>query len=290
MNTLRWSVVDGLESFLMETELMMGQSDFSVQLLPGMAQLANAHRLAGQQHDNLCGPYWVAMLLRSRGFHQLTPERVAQVAGSVLPTGDPTTWLPKNAKSRQDYGLALPVAIGLGDAGTSAQGLMTAVMQLSEGTYTLVPMQAEWSAAWVITILDLCRSNPDWQAVPLCNIRTEHLWGSSLAVREAIAYLHGETIEPPAADWNVGHFLALAGTVQGQARSLLLTCDTYPSFGWQGYHLQPADAIAQALNRGDGNGGGILLFIATQDKTQVEQQAKEKGFAIDVWDNGSPSR
>jgi hypothetical protein len=269
---------------------MMEQSDFSVQLLPEMVQLAKAHRLAGQQHDNLCGPYWVALLLRSRGFHQLTPEQVAKVAGSVLPTGHPKTWLPNSAKPRQDYGLALPVTVGLGDAGTSAQGLMMAVTQLSDGAYTLVPIQAKWSAERVVALLSLCRSNPDWSAVLLCNIRTDHLWGASLPVSDAIAYLSGETIEPPSADWNVGHFLALAGTVDGSARSLILTCDTYPSFGWQGYHLQPADAIAQALNRGDGNGGGVLLFIATQDKEPVEHVVRAEGFAIEAWDNGSPKR
>lgn len=277
------------EAFVMEKQAMMGQTDFSVRLLPGMVELANAHRLAGQQHDNLCGPYWVALLLRSRGFHQLTPEQVAQVAGSVLPTGDPQTWLPRHATSRQDYSLALPVATGLGDAGTAAQGLITAVTQLSDGAYTLVPLQADWSAEQIETILDLCR-HPGWKAVPLCNIRTEHLWGSSLTVSDAIAYLNGEAITPPPADWKVGHFLALAGTVEGQARSLILTCDTYPSFGWQGYHLQAGAAIAQALNRGDGNGGGILLFVSTQDKEQVEQLVRGEGFAIEVWDNGSPSR
>jgi hypothetical protein len=267
---------------------VMEQSAFSVQLLPGMVQLADVHRLAGQQHDNLCGPYWIAMLLRSRGFHQLTPEQVAQCAGSVLPTGDPKTWLPQTASSRQDYSVALPVAAGVGDAGTSAQGLIAAVSTLSDGAYTLVPIQAEWSAERVVAILDLCRNNSTLDTVPLCNIRTDHLWGASLAVSDATAYLNGNTIIPPPPDWNVGHFLVLAGTVEGQARSLILTCDTYPSFGWQGYHLQPADAIAQALNRGDGNGGGILLFASTQDKEQVEQVVRAEGFAIEVWDNGSP--
>ncbi|XGW00329.1 MAG: hypothetical protein ACAF41_15510 [Leptolyngbya sp. BL-A-14] len=268
----------------------MEQGDFSVQLLPGMVKLASVHRLAGQQQDNLCGPYWIAMLLRSCGFHQLTPEQVAQCAGSVLPTGDPKTWLPRNASPREDYSVALPVATGLSDAGTSAQGLMTAVSTLSHELYTLVPIQADWSAVRVEAVLDLCR-HPAWNAIPLCNIRTDHLWGANLAVSEAIAYLNnGETIVPPPADWNVGHFLALAGTVKGAARSLILTCDTYPSFGWQGYHLQSTDAIAQALNRGDGNGGGILLFVATQDQEQVEQCIKEAGFTIGVWDNGSPSK
>ena len=65
-------------------------------------------------------------------------------------------------------------------------------------------------------------------------------------------------------------------------------CDTYPHFGWQGYHLQPLEAIAQALNRGDGYGGGILLFVADGEQAQVRQQAEAQGFTIECWNNGSP--
>lgn len=266
----------------------MVKQDVSIQLLPGMLQIVGEHQRAGQQPDNLCGPYWAALLLRSRGFHHLTSEHIAQLAGSVLPTGDPITWLPQGAHSQQDYGLPLPTTTSAKAAGTSAQGLIAAVLEQSEHHYTLLPLQAEWSAERVDVVLQLCWQNPVWNAVPLCNVRTGHLWGSHLNVKDAIDYLNGELMTAPPADWNVGHFMALAGTVMGQTRSLVLVCDTYPIFGWQGYHLQSSDAIAQALNRADGNGGGILLFIATQDKEQVEQAAKAKGFEVAVWDNGSP--
>lgn len=264
------------------------QTDFSVQLLPGMAELAVAHTRAGQQPDNLCGPYWVSALLRAWGFSEASPELIAQLAGSVLPVGDPTTWLPAGAQSRQDYTLPLPQTRSLNDAGTSAQGLINAAFKASDGSYSLLPLQAHWSAERVEAVIHLCRQNPDWKAIPLCNLRTGHLWGACLSVGEALAYLSGQSVTPPPPDWNVGHFLALAGTIQGTARSLVLVCDTYPIFGWQGYHLQTAAAIAAALNRGDEVGGGILLFIATQDKAQAAQQAKEQGFDIAIWDNGSP--
>ncbi|MBW4582616.1 MAG: hypothetical protein KME42_23850 [Tildeniella nuda ZEHNDER 1965/U140] len=265
----------------------MVKQDISIQLLPGMLQIVGEHQCAGQQPDNLCGPYWAALLLRSRGFHHLTSEYMAQLAGSVLPTGDPITWLPQGAASKQDYELPLPTALRPEDAGTSAQGLMTAVA-MSEHSHTLLPLQTEWSAEKVAAVLELCQKHPAWNAVPLCNVRTGHLWGSHLSVKDAIAYLKGGSISPPPADWNVGHFMALAGTVAGQTRSLVIVCDTYPMFGWQGYHLQSADAIAQALNRDDGYGGGILLFIATHDREQIEQHAQAAGFHIEAWDNGSP--
>ncbi|HEY9642669.1 MAG TPA: hypothetical protein V6C57_19435 [Coleofasciculaceae cyanobacterium] len=264
------------------------QQGWVIQLLSGVERIAPEHQLAGQQPDNLCGPYWVATLLRSHGFPNLTPEQVAQSANSVLPIGDPATWLPQGVPSRQDYSLALPETADLRAAGTSVQGLAAAVEGLSNYAYTVVPLRAEWTPDRLEALLQLCHNHPGWNAVPLCNLSTRPLWGSRLAVSQAIAYLSGEPITPPPPDWSVGHFLALAGTVTGKERSLLIACDTYPQFGWQGYHLQSAEALAQALNRGDGTEGGILLFVASGDREQVVQQAKLAGFTIELWDNGSP--
>jgi hypothetical protein len=262
-------------------------NQLSVQLLPEMTRIAEAHHLAGQQHDNLCGAYWAAIFLRSRGF-SYTPEQVAQLAGTVLPIGDPLTCIPKGATPRQDYHLPLPTTEQNEQAGTSVGGLMAAIEQLSAGAYCLVPVQAKWSVERIHAMMAVCE-NEDWQLVPLCNLRTNHLWGGQLSVSQAIAYLNGDQSTPPSADWQVGHFLVLAGTVIGKERSLMLACDTYPMLGWQGYHLQPAKAIAQALNRGDGNQGGILLFAAQQHKTAIAQELQEQGFTIEPWDNGSPA-
>ncbi|MBI4783446.1 MAG: hypothetical protein HY785_19325 [Oscillatoriophycideae cyanobacterium NC_groundwater_1537_Pr4_S-0.65um_50_18] len=281
---------------------MYRPQDFSIRLLPGFDRITLEHQLAGQQPDNLCGPYWVAILLRSMGIRPSTPEQVAQAAGSVLPVGDPLTWLPRGASSRQDYGLPLPEATDLKDAGTSAQGLIAAASRLSNHKYALVPLQANWTADRLTNLFELCESYPHWNAILLCNLRTDPLWGTSLPLGKAIAYLSGTdlsgaasdksevTDQPsqPPTDWNVGHFFVLAGEVKGTARSLAWVCDTYPHFGWQGYHLQPLEAIAQALNRGDGYGGGILLFVADGEQAQVRQQAEAQGFTIACWDNGSP--
>lgn len=261
---------------------------FTVRFLAGALRIASAHRQAGQQHDNLCGPYWAAVLLQAQAI-ATTPEQIAQLAGSVLPIGDPASWVPPGASSRQDYQLPLPATENLSDAGTSAQGLMAAVSQLT-AAYGFLPLQTHWTAQRLEALMQLCYRHPEWEAVPLCNIRTEHLWGNRLGIGEAIAYLQGEAITPPPADWSVGHFLTLAGTVTGSARSLVLIGDTYPQFGWQGYYLQSAEAIARALNRGDGYGGGILLFVPTAYREQAQQLAVAAGFEIRVWDNGSPAK
>lgn len=262
-------------------------NQFVVQWLPGMTNLAQAHRLAGQQHDNLCGTYWGAIFLRSRN-HLYTPEQIAQIAGTVLPRCEASDCIPTGAVSRQDYHVSLPMTDQIEQSGTSVLGLIKAIDQLSNSDYCLIPVQAKWSSDQVDAVLSLCLNNSDWNLVPLCNIRTAHLWGAQLPVSDAIAYLSGASISPPAADWNVGHFLVLAGTVTGTERRLILACDTYPMFGWQGYHLQSIDAIAAALDRGDGNQGGILLFADVQHKTAIEQELRQQQFTIEPWDNGSP--
>lgn len=261
---------------------------YELRLLPGAGQITAAHRSAGQQMDNLCGPYWGAILLRSRGI-DVSAAQLAVQAGSVLPIGT-RSWTPPGVSPRQDYQVSLPLTDNLALAGTTVAGLMTAVAKASDGRFALVPLQAKWSLEWVDKFLKLCIANPAWEAVPVCNIRTGLLWGSRLGLGEAIAYLEGKAIQPPPADWDVGHFLTLVGKVEGAANSLILVRDTYPSFGWDGYHLQPAAAIAAALNRDDGLEGGVLLFVAAKDKLEVERQAEAWGFQVTAWDNSTPAK
>ncbi|MDX2213111.1 MAG: hypothetical protein SFY66_07465 [Oculatellaceae cyanobacterium bins.114] len=261
-----------------------------IQWLPGSLRLIEAHQLAGQQPDNLCGPYWISTLLKAYEVSHIDPARLGQLAGSVLPMGDdPQQWVPTGASSRQDYAVPLPTcAPELG--GTSIPGLLAATVQASSAAYTLIPLKTTWTAAHLETLIDLCHTFSHWQTVPLCNVQTRHFWGSRLNLGRAIAYLQGTPIEPPAPDWSVGHFVTLAGTVKGAQRSLMIVRDTYPVLGWNGYHLQPFEAIAAALNRNDGSEGGVLLFVAAHHEPEVKQQCQQQGWAIAPWDNGTPYR
>jgi hypothetical protein len=66
-----------------------------IEWLPGSWRVMESHQLAGQQPDNLCGPYWVSTLLKAYGVSDLDPARLGQLAGSVLPSGDdPQKWVP----------------------------------------------------------------------------------------------------------------------------------------------------------------------------------------------------
>ncbi len=260
---------------------------FVVRWLPGADRLAGAHLAAGQQLDNLCATHWGSILLAADGI-SADAESLAVDAGTVLPPGGSRDSVPRGATPRQDYGLRLPVAIRPEDGGTSIQGLIEAVAKASAGTRSLVPLRAAWTGERVAEVLRLCREQPAWGAVPLANVRTGELFGSCLPLADALAWVAGHDVPPPAPDWDVGHFVTIAGTLDGSARSFLIVRDSYPHFGWDAHHLQPPEAMASALDRGDGREGGIALYVAEDDRPDVERAAKDAGFQIDAWDNGTP--
>ncbi len=118
-----------------------------VAFLPGADRVGSAHRAAGAQPDNLCGPYWVATLLRSVGVDEaggrpVSPELAAIASRTLVPKGgDPADWLPRGETSRADYAFPLPLAPDEASSGTSVPGLVAAVEDLSDGEYRLLPVR-----------------------------------------------------------------------------------------------------------------------------------------------------
>ena len=265
----------------------MEGSEVVVRWLPGAERLAASHRAAGQQLDNLCAAHWASILLRADGI-DADPVSLAREAGTILPPGDPHRFIPEGADPNQDYGATLPVAGDAAEGGTSIHGVIEAVASASGGAKALIPLRVSWSADRVAAVIDLCVAHPSWEAVPLANLRTGSLWGTRLPLSDAMAWLGGGQVEPPAPEWDVGHFVTIAGTADGPSRSMLIIRDSYPAFGWDAHHLQPTEAIAAALERGDGAQGGIALYAGTEVRSDVERAAKDAGFQIEAWDNGTP--
>lgn len=84
----------GIESNLGAGPPIAQLASLSIWLLPGALRVNQAHRLTGQQPDNLCGPYWVTILLQAYDRAAFSAEAVALLAKSVLPVGDSSLWLP----------------------------------------------------------------------------------------------------------------------------------------------------------------------------------------------------
>jgi len=208
------------------------------------------------QKDQLCGAFWGALTLSAAG-HATSQENVALEAGTTLAEGDPAHWLPPGASPRTDYEATIPGAPDEASAGTSATGVARSIEELSGGALAVVPVAGPWSAGTVVSLVEIAaRASPE--CVLIANLRTGRLWGSRPPARLLLDYLLGRPVEAPPPDWDCGHFLTIAACVGGPGGTLILLRDTYPQLGRDGYHLQPAAAVAAALERGDGNEGGVL--------------------------------
>ncbi|MEO1095795.1 MAG: hypothetical protein AAFX01_12945 [Cyanobacteria bacterium J06638_28] len=260
-------------------------------IFPYLRPLLSLHEKVGQQPDNLCGPYWIALLLQAYGKLSTSAVDVSLKASTLLPNqGNPTDWLPAGAMSCIGPGYdRIPTNADLTLCGTSATGLIRATEQLSQGRFCLIPLQTDDWVTGLAAIAQLCQTHPKWQVVPLLNIHTRYLWGSQLTPLALFTYLQTGQLTPPPADWSVGHFALLVGQLQNESNILYGVLDTYPHFGWSGLHLQPPLALAQSLQRPDSaTAGGVALFVATDARSHLIPLIEKSGCRVAPWDNGTP--
>ena len=116
-----------------------------VEVVPGPRDLALLHERAMPQKDQLCGPFWGALILSAAG-SAASQEEVAFRAGTTLAEGDPAGWLPPGASPRTDYAVTIPVAPEEASSGTSAKGVARSIEGLSGGTLAVVPVAGPWGA------------------------------------------------------------------------------------------------------------------------------------------------
>jgi hypothetical protein len=264
-------------------------SRLGVAVVSGAERIEPVHRGAGPQLDNLCGPYWLSILLTAFG-RDVSQVRAAGAAATLLPSGgDPASWVPPGEPNRPPDASGLRRFEDASACGTSAPGMVRAVRELSEGAFAFVPVRARRGASLdadgLLDLVDVAAAGPE-PCVPLLNLRTGKLWGAALSPLGALLALSGgaNAAEP---EWDVGHFVAVAGAIRAEARSLLLLLDTYPSLGCGGSHWQPAEAVAAAVRRDDGREGGCLLFVAAEREEATARRLGSMGFECAAWDNGT---
>ncbi len=263
----------------------------TLDLFSYLAPLFKIHQHNNQQPDNLCGPYWISLLLEAYGQITVSAVDVAIAASTILPShGDPSCWLPPNTSSLQGVGYEqIPPSPDLSLCGTAITGLIQATHTLSQGKFCLIPLQTSSWQDGLFTLSKLCHAYPSWQAIPLLNPHTSYLWGTTPSPLTVLSHLQSKQTPTPPTDWNVGHFNLLIGTLQQGTHTLHTLLDTYPQFGWQGMHLQPSSAVSQSLHRPQHKTqGGLALFVSAEFRSDIEQIVTENGFSVSVWDNGSP--
>jgi hypothetical protein len=264
---------------------VIGPPAGAVEIVPGPPDFALLHEGAMPQKDQLCGAFWGSLILSAAG-HPASQEEVAVRAGTTLAEGDPAGWLPPGAAPRTNYETTIPVASGGASAGTSATGVARSIEELSGSALAVIPVAGPWSAAAVVSLVEVAARTPG--CVMIANLRTGHLWGSRPPERLLLDYLHGRQVEAPPPDWDCGHFLTIAACTIGPGGALVAIRDTYPQLGWNGYHLQPAGAVAAALDRDDGYEGGVLCACGASAQEALARRLDEAGFEMRHWDNGSP--
>lgn len=269
------------------------RTKLEVTLPPGSERVARVHERVGAQLDNLCGPYWVSILLRSAGY-EVTQEEAAIAAGTLLSEtpADPAAALPPGEPSREPTDPRIARTGDTSATGTSIPGMVAAASTLSEGAFALVPVRRRGGttidAEALERLVELLAERPSWMASLLVNLRTGLLVGTTLAPTDAFAHLDGSDAPTPAPEWDVGHFVDVAALIRGEARAMLLLRDSYPSFGWAGHHLQPVEAVAAAIRRDDGREGGCLVFVPAAHENEATTELARAGFELGVWDNGTP--
>jgi hypothetical protein len=254
-------------------------------LISVMAETAGA-----QQKDHLCGPFLAARVLLESGFvtwdgEPIDEDLIAWRAGSLLPDDSAIAGVPPGALSRAAYRYALPTA-PLGQSGTSALALAGAIEAASGEELRCLPLRAAWNADRIESLVDAAR---DLGARLIANLRTGRLWGSRPPIEVLLAELEGRSVQDPAADWDVGHFVELEMLIRGPQRSLVVVHDSYPSLGWDGRHVQPPRVLAAALLREDGREGGVLAIVPKARAEAARAVAGEMGLDIRTWNNGAGS-
>jgi hypothetical protein len=253
--------------------------------------LAPVSVAGAQQKDNLCGPFWASRVLRESGFAEwdgqaIDEDLVAWKAGSLLPEPSDQPTVPPGAASKTGYRLRLATAPAA-ESGTSAPALQAAIEAASGGALRCVPVRGRWTVDRVQGLVERGRKLAGARLI--ANVRTGRLWGSRPSLEVLLAELEGRPLDPPPAEWDVGHFVELVMVLHGPERSLVLVHDSYPTLGVEGRHLQPPRAVAAALARGDGREGGVLVVVPAPRATEAATLARDLGLEVGTWNNGTRS-
>ena len=243
---------------------------------------------AAQQKDNLCGAFWAARIIREFGIaswegQPIDEDLIALKSATVLPDSGPEGALPPGAVSLTSYRYVMPTA-PIQTSGTAPGPLAQAIESATSGALRCVPVRGAWTAERVARLVERARAIGGARLI--ANLRTGRFWGSHPPLTALIDELAGRPAPDPTPDWDVGHYVELAGLITGEGGALVHVHDTYPSLGWDGHHMQPPRAVAAALLRGDGREGGVLVVVPAGRAAEVESLVAGLDLDIGIWDNG----
>ena len=292
--------------------------DLNVAVLPGFPDVHETYRLLRDQKDMVCGAYALTYLLRAYGVNNdgsdaVTVDHVAEIAGTTLepynadrqalveeriiagelPAERSTTWFMHDYFGG-DFGVVED------EGGTSAEGLVNACKTVSDGRIEAVPVPAVYDSAIQLdaACFDALLSavaTGEVPAQPILNYNLRHTLAPAglLGHKYNFVALLTQWDDPSyfrTMNWDVGHFTTVAARVTraGSNERYLLIRDSYKTFGWNGYHLQPESYVRRGLVRADDHrDGGVLLVTPATDIEIVRKWLDDRGLETGLWDNGS---
>ncbi len=269
----------------------MWQPRLEIALLPGAAELLERHALELPQRDDLCGAFCGALALqaagvRSRDGEELDQDAVASAAGSVVAQARPPGVLPDGETGRRDYRLELPMVADPDLSGTTCEGIVQALNELSGGTLAAIPYRGPWNETTLDGLFELALARAAPTAL-LANLATRYLWGGRASLALLLSHLLSGEQDGPPPDWDVGHFACVIGRVRGPGGTLYGLADTYPALGSDGIHMQPRGRLAAAIERREMPAGGVIVVLASEEAGAVRAGASELGLVEGTWDNGT---
>ncbi|MDQ6822257.1 MAG: hypothetical protein M3076_18270 [Actinomycetota bacterium] len=258
----------------------------------GAEHLLELHAAELPQKNELCGAFWGTLALRAAGVSAdggpIDQDAVGISAGSVL-SATQLNELPAGEPGRTDYRVSFPTVDDPTACGTSADGLVRALRELSSGSLGVLPIAGPWTPASVQVVLEAATACTQ-PCTLIANLATSHLWGSRTSPQTLLAYLSsGNSDFGPPPDWDVGHFVGLLGAIKGPCGTLVVVADTYRALGWDGLHVQPIEGLAHALARtGSNRPSGVILVASSEEAADVERRIGDAGLEMRTWENGSP--
>jgi hypothetical protein len=272
-----------------------------VELIGDPALLEPWYDAAGSQKDNLCGVYWADVAVQAFTDHRFIDEEdAALVAGTVVPEGrtDPTVSFPWHGEGPRGiieptwpYRLDLPTSTDDDSLGTSAHGVVRAINELAQGELEVMPLRSnEWTSNLVNDLIGCLAVLDEPRLLAIANVGTVGFETSLHSLSDLLAVvMSGAELPERAGDWDVGHFVSLAGLIHGPSGHLVIVRDTYRLLGGRGYHLQPLVNVAAALHRGGTAAGGVLVVGPLRAVAAARAAVEELGLIEELWDNGSPT-
>jgi len=282
---------------------------FKIKLLDNFFDIHKEYRKLDSQKENTCGAYNLAYILRGLGFKDVSVDYIAYLAKMNVHENEYRKFieakkLVKEGKLSEEeakrlyyeywYEYDYRITRYYAESGISPKGLVVACEKVTDGKYCCLPIPSRKGDKIFFTkenfarLIDYIFSKGEIQVV--LNYHTSKLLdpNGKFYYLSRILEFHNHPEMFEKWKWIVGHFVSLAGILEFEDDRWLIIRDTYKKFGFNGYHLQPAEYVRGALLRGDGREGGMFLIIKSERRDEIKEEVENIGLKVDLWDNGSP--